>query len=74
MKTAAITALIPIQSATPTITRINRAGVSLDLYLKQNRNGVVYTMSPPDDSEGIYGPDGRKIENHKNPWFIDAYV
>lgn len=67
-------ALVSTQSLIPAPKRIHRDAVCLDLYPKGYRNEVVFSICVPDEPDGKYGPNGRKLINPKYAKFIDIYV
>lgn len=74
MNITTTTALGSVQSSILSPIPINRVGVCLDLYPKQHRNGIIFTINEGDESYGIYGPAGRKLIKPKAGEFIDFYV
>jgi len=67
-------ALVPVKSFIPVPKPINLDAVSCDLYPRQYRDQVVFAISVIDESDGNYGPDGRKLINPKYEQFIDIYA
>jgi len=66
--------LVPVQSLMPSLTRIDRAGISIDHYSHRSREDVVFAAFTVDELDGIYGPNGREVVGPKNSEFIDMYV
>jgi len=67
-------ALVPVKSIIPVPKPTNLDVVSYDLYPRQYRDQVVFAISVIDESDGNYGPDGRKLINPKYEQFIDIYA
>ncbi|MBL7179156.1 MAG: hypothetical protein ISS65_02955 [Desulfobacterales bacterium] len=74
MDITASKALVSNQRLVPAPKRLHAASMCLDLYPRRCRNEVVFTVRKTDESEGKYGPDGRKRENPKCANFIDIFV
>jgi hypothetical protein len=67
-------ALVPVKSIIPVPKPTNLDVVSYDLYPRQYRDQVVFRICVPDESDGNYGPNGRKLINPKYEKFIDIYA
>ena len=67
-------ALVPVKSIIPVPKPTNLDVVSYDLYPRQYRDQVVYTICVPDESDGNYGPNWRKLISPKYEKFIDIYA
>ena len=67
-------ALVPANSIIPVPKPANLAAVSYDLYPRQYRDQVVFAICVPDESDGNYGHDGRKLISPKHEKFIDIYA
>ena len=67
-------ALVPINSFIPVPKPTKLDAVSYDLYPRQYRDQVVFAICVPDESDGNYGPDGRKLIHPKHEKFIDIYA
>ena len=67
-------ALVPAGNFIPVPKPARLNAVSLDLYPRQNRYEVVYSICVPDEPDGKYGPDGRIRMKLKYAEFIDIYV
>ena len=67
-------ALVPAKSFIPVPKPTNLDAVSCDLYPRQYRDQVVFRICVPDESDGNYGPNGRKLINPKYEKFIDIYA
>jgi len=67
-------ALVPAKSFIPVPKPTNLDAVFYDLYPRQHRDQVVFTICVSDESDGKYGTDGRKLINPKYEKFIDIYA
>jgi hypothetical protein len=67
-------ALVPVKSFIPVPKPTRLDEVSYDLYPRQNRDQVVFSICVPDESDGEYGSDGRKLITPKFSEFIDIYA
>ena len=67
-------ALVPANSFIPVPKPTKLDAVFYDLYPRHYRDQVVFTICVQDESDGNYGPDGRKLINPKYEEFIDIYV
>jgi hypothetical protein len=67
-------ALVPASGLIPAATPIRRDLVHLDLYPDRLRNDHVFTVHVLDESEGEYGPDGRRRVKSKYAESIDIYA
>lgn len=67
-------ALVPVKSFIPVPKPSNLDAVSYDLYPRQYRDQVVYTICVPDESDNNYGADGRKLIHPKYAIFVDVYA
>jgi hypothetical protein len=67
-------ALVPAKSFIPVPKPTNLDAVFYDLYPSQYRDQVVFTICVPDESDGNYGPNGRKLISPKYEQFIDIYA
>ena len=67
-------ALVPVKSIIPVPKPTSLDVVSYDLYPRQYRDQVVFRICVPDESDGNYGPNGRKLINPKYEKFIDIYA
>jgi hypothetical protein len=67
-------ALVPVKSIIPVPKPTNLDVVSYDLYPRQYRDQVVFRICVPDESDGNYGPNGRKLISPKYEKFIDIYA
>ena len=67
-------ALVPAKSFIPVPKPTNLDAVSYDLYPRQYRDQVVFTICVIDESDGNYGPDGRRLINPKYVKSIDIYA
>jgi hypothetical protein len=67
-------ALVPANSIIPVPKPANLAAVSYDLYPRRYRDQVVFAICVPVESDGNYGPDGRKLIRPKYEKFIDIYA
>ena len=74
MSIAIAKALVPAKSFIPVSKPDRLVRVSYDMYPKQYRNQVVFTMHKYDESDGNYGPDGRRFINHRYAEFVDIYA
>jgi len=66
--------LVPAISFIPVPKPTSLDAVSYDLYPRQNQDQVVFSICVPDEPDGKYGPDGRKLINPKYSEFIDLYA
>jgi hypothetical protein len=69
-----VKALEPAKSVIPVPKSTRLGAVSYDLYPRQYRDQVVYTIRVIDESDGNYGPDGRKLVDSEYAKFIDIYA
>jgi len=69
-----VKSLLPAQRVIPASKPINQSAVYLDLYPKRHQNQIVFTIRKADESEGKYGPNGKKLSNTKRPALIDLYA
>ena len=67
-------ALVPAKSFIPVPKPTSLDAVSYDLYPRQYRDQVVFTICVIDESDGNYGPDGRRLINPKYVKSIDIYA
>ncbi len=67
-------ALVPVKSIIPVPKPTNLDAVFYELYPRQYRGQVVFTICVPDESDGNYGPNGRILTNSKYDKFIDIYA
>ena len=74
MNFAVTKALVPAQGVIPVPKPVNMNSVSLDLYPRQYRCEVVYSICVPDEPDGKYGPDGKIRMKSKYAEFIDIYA
>jgi hypothetical protein len=66
--------LVPAKNIFPVPKPTSLNTVSYDLYPRQYRDQVVFSLCVLDESDGNYGPDGRKLTNLKYAEFIDIYA
>lgn len=68
------TTKVSIQNFIPLHKSVNKDAVCLDLYPNRYGSGVVFTIHKPDEPDGEYAPNGRKLvkPNYTHP--IDIYV
>jgi hypothetical protein len=74
MNFATTKALVPAPGLIPAPSPIQRDAVCLDLYPGRFRNEVVFSVYIADESDGEYGPDGRRPAKSKYAEFIDIYA
>ena len=74
MNISTVKALVPVKSVIPVPKSTHLGAVSYDLYPRQYRDQVVYTIRVIDESDGNYGADGRKLDDLEYAKFIDIYV
>jgi hypothetical protein len=67
-------ALVPAKSFIPVPKPTNLDVVFYDLYPRQYRDQVVFTICVPDESDGNYGSNGRQLINPKYAEFINIYA
>jgi len=67
-------ALVPAKSFMPVPRPANLDVVSCDLYPRQYRDQVLFTICVPDESDGKYGPDGRKLITPKYAKIVNIYA
>jgi hypothetical protein len=68
-------ALVPTQTFIPALSAINSAGrYSIDHFRREYTREVVYTLYDADESDPIYGPDGRVVFNSAKAEFVDTYL
>ena len=67
-------ALVAARSFIPVPKPARQDAVFYDLYPRQYRDQVVFTICVQDESDGNYGPDGRKLINPKYDKFVDIYA
>ena len=67
-------ALVLAKSFIPVPKPTNLDAVFYDLYPRKYRDQVVFTICVPDESDGNYGPDGKKLIAPKYDKFIDIYA
>jgi len=67
-------ALIPINSFLPVPTRADGLGVELRYPPARSQAPVAFEVYSPDDSSGVYGPDGEEIIIEKAGQFINCYA
>lgn len=67
-------ALVPVKSIIPVSRPTNLDAVFYELYPRQYRGQVVFTICVPDESDGNYGPNGRILIKSKYDKFIDIYA
>lgn len=67
-------ALVPAQSFSPVPKPAGTNAVSYDLYPREYRDHVVFAVCVPVESDGNYGPDGRKLINPDYAKFINIYA
>jgi hypothetical protein len=71
---SSVKALVPSNSFLPVPKPTNLDAVFYDLYPRHYQDQVVFTICVQDESDGNYGPDGRKLINSKHEPFIDIYA
>ena len=74
MSYALTKALVPTLGIIPVSKPVNMNAVSFDLYPRQYRCEVVYSICVPDEPDGKYGPDGKIRMKSKYAEFIDIYA
>ena len=74
MNYAVTKALVPAHGVIRVPKPVNMNAVSLDLYPRQYRCKVVYSICVPDEPDGKYGPDGKIRMKSKYAEFIDIYA
>lgn len=74
MNVSSVKDLVPAKSIIPVPKPHIPNAVSYDLYPRQYRDQVVVTICVSDESDGNYGPDGRKLINCNYSEFIDTYA
>ena len=74
MNISSVKALVPSKSFIPVPKPTNLDMVFYDMYPRQYRDQVVFTICVIDESDGNYGPDGRKLINPNYQKFIDIYA
>ena len=74
MNYAVTKAFVPTHGVIPVPKPVNMNAVSLDLYPRQYRCKVVYSICVPDEPDGKYGPDGKIRMKSKYAEFIDIYA
>ena len=67
-------ALVPASGLIPPLSPIQRDSVCLDFYPGRFRNDHVFTVYVLNESEGEYGPDGRRQVKSKYAEFVDVYA
>ena len=67
-------ALVPAKRFIPVPRPANPDAVSYDLYPRQYRDQVVFTICVLDESDGNYGSDGRKLISPRYAKFINIYA
>jgi hypothetical protein len=67
-------ALVPTQRFVPLPTYVKHVGDRLELSLRQYDVEVAFTLHGEDESDGIYGPDGKESVNPAKAEFVDTYV
>ncbi len=67
-------ALVPTQRFVPLPTYMDHVGDRLELSLRQYTVEVAFTVHGEDESDGVYGPDGRESVNPAKAEFLDTYV
>jgi len=71
---SSVKALVPSKSFIPVPKPTNLDTVFFDLYPRNYQDQVVFTIRVQNESDGNYGPDGRKLVNPKYENFIDIYA
>ena len=74
MNISTVRALVPAGNFIPVPTVTKLEAVSCDLYPRQYREQSVYTICVPEESDGNYGSDGRKLTNPRYAKFINIYA
>jgi hypothetical protein len=69
-----VKALVPAKRFIPVPRPTNLDAVSYDLYPRQYRDQVVFTIRVPDESDGNYGSDGRKLISPQYAKFVNIYA
>ncbi|MEE8429705.1 MAG: hypothetical protein V3S16_00470 [Candidatus Desulfatibia sp.] len=67
-------ALVSTQNFIPLHESAKKVAVCLDLYPKRYGSKVVFTIRKPDESDGNYTPNGRKLVKPNYTHSIDIYV
>jgi hypothetical protein len=71
---SSVKALVPSKSFIPVSKPTNLDAVFYDLYPRHYQNQIIFTICVQDESDGNYGPDGRKLINPKYEKTIDIYA
>ncbi|MEJ2655978.1 MAG: hypothetical protein P8012_02130 [Desulfobacterales bacterium] len=74
MNSPTIKALVPAPGLIPAPSPIQRDPVCLDLYPRPLGYEDVFTVYVLDESDGEYGPDGRRLLKSNYAEFVDVYV
>ena len=74
MSIATAKALVPAKNFIPVSKPASLVRVSYDMYPKRYRDQVVLTIYESDESDGNYGPDGRRFINSRYAEFVDIYA
>jgi hypothetical protein len=67
-------ALVPASGLIPASSPIQRHAVTLDLYPGRFQDEGVFSVYVLNESEGEYGPDGRRPVKSNYAEFVDVYV
>ena len=65
---------VSTQNFIPLHKSVKKDSVCLDLYPKRYGSEVVFTIRKPDESDGKYTSNGRKLVNPNYARSIDIYV
>ncbi len=71
---SSVKALVPSKSVIPVPKPPNLDAVFYDLYPRHYQDQVVFTICVQDESDGNYGPDGRKLITPNYEKSIDIYA
>ena len=74
MNISTVKALVPAENFIPVPFVTKLEAVSCDLYPRQYREQTVYTIGVPEESDGNYGSDGRRLINPGYAKFINIYA
>jgi len=74
VNTSNVKALVPFKSFIPVPKPTKLDAVFYDLYPRHYQDQVIFTIRVQDESDGNYGPDGRKLIYPKYEKSIDIYA
>jgi len=67
-------ALVPAADLIPAASPVQRHAVSIDLYPGRFQDEGLFSVYVVNESEGEYGPDGRRTLRANYAEFVDVYA